>query len=261
MNERYLTAAVLIAIIAPCIYLGGIPLYILIAVLALIITWEINKLAAREWPPFLRLLMYPLMLVVLYASWRSIDYFVVAMIFSLIVLLAALVFEKKVAVEDVGLWFIMLNIVGFMIFGIALMYTVDRWMIFYMAVATALTDTAAYFVGRAYGKHKLNERISPNKTLEGSIGGYIAGCASSLLFAWFVLKPIWDMSPGFFISSSLIVPLTAQIGDLVFSAVKRRYQVKDFSNIFPGHGGALDRLDSISFSCMTIAILIIIFLT
>ena len=115
-------------------------------------------------------------------------------------------------------------------------------------LATYLTDTGAYFAGRFFGRHKLNERISPKKTIEGAIGGYLFGAIGSFLFGYFM---VLDLFPLWYISLiSCTMPLAGQLGDLSFSAVKRHFNVKDFGTIFPGHGGVLDRIDSLIFNLL-----------
>lgn len=105
-------------------------------------------------------------------------------------------------------------------------------------------DSAAYYVGRAFGKHRLAPKISPKKTVEGGIAGLVASMlAGAIGGVWFLGEP-W-------LSVTLIAGVTAimgQIGDLAESALKRSAAVKDSSSILPGHGGILDRLDSLFFA-------------
>ena len=104
----------------------------------------------------------------------------------------------------------------------------------------------AYFSGVTLGKHKLCPAISPKKTIEGSIGGIIfciIGCvAYRLILASFHdnLPPVW-----IFAVLGFVVSIVSQIGDLMFSLIKRRYGLKDYGILFPGHGGVLDRFDSV----------------
>ena len=141
------------------------------------------------------------------------------------------------------------------------------FLLFYVALGACLNDAFAYFVGVFFGKHKMNERISPKKTWEGFFGGviltsiFISGFALIFAFTGHPLLPgILDVEHMYhiFILSS-VIPLVSTLGDLVFSSIKRHYQIKDFSNILPGHGGILDRLDSLIFAGITAAIYISIF--
>ncbi|NLY76991.1 MAG: phosphatidate cytidylyltransferase [Tissierellia bacterium] len=105
------------------------------------------------------------------------------------------------------------------------------------------TDTFAYVFGCLFGKHKLCPKLSPKKTIEGSIGGILGSIVLVFLLAtYFKLKPLW-----FFIVIALTGSIIAQIGDLTASKIKRLTGIKDFGFIMPGHGGILDRFDSILF--------------
>ena len=127
----------------------------------------------------------------------------------------------------------------------------------YIAIACYGTDAFAYFTGVKFGKHKMIPRISPNKTWEGAIGGYVAGLVLSLIFGLSLLN--FEALPShLIIFLSITLPIIAQLGDLSFSAIKRHYKLKDFGTIFPGHGGVLDRIDSLLFCIIyTYAVLII----
>ncbi|GIW22600.1 MAG: phosphatidate cytidylyltransferase [Candidatus Sericytochromatia bacterium] len=103
----------------------------------------------------------------------------------------------------------------------------------------AFCDIFAYFVGKKFGKHKLIQEISPNKTLEGSIGGTFASIFISVVFSYFI-----NINYMHAIILGLIVSIISQIGDLVESLIKRDLGKKDSGNLIPGHGGLLDRIDS-----------------
>lgn len=109
-------------------------------------------------------------------------------------------------------------------------------------LATFAVDTGAYAVGRAVGRHRMAPRISPKKTWEGAAGGYVAGVA-----ALFALNALFDtgVGAGTIWPLAVAVPPAAMIGDLFESWMKRRMGVKDASGLLPGHGGFLDRLDSV----------------
>jgi phosphatidate cytidylyltransferase len=114
--------------------------------------------------------------------------------------------------------------------------------VFLAVFSTFATDTGAYFVGRAIGRTKLAPSISPGKTVEGAIGGTISGFAAVLLFNYILGLRV---EAALIIPLALLVPIAAQIGDLVESKLKRSMQVKDASRLIPGHGGLMDRFDSI----------------
>jgi phosphatidate cytidylyltransferase len=113
------------------------------------------------------------------------------------------------------------------------------------------TDTAAFFTGRQVGGERLAPGISPSKTWSGAIGGLVAGTVfGTLLWVLFTASPWWI---GVCLSAGL--SLLGQVGDLSESALKRRFRVKDSGDIIPGHGGLMDRLDSLTFGVLFLAAL------
>lgn len=123
-------------------------------------------------------------------------------------------------------------------------------------IITFACDSGAYFAGTYLGKHKLAPNVSPSKTIEGSIGGFAAGILILLLYGFILKLCGFEVSFGILAIYGFLGSLACQLGDLAFSAIKRTYNVKDFGTIFPGHGGALDRFDSMSFVAPVIAILL-----
>ena len=109
-----------------------------------------------------------------------------------------------------------------------------------------MTDTGAYFVGVLFGKHKLIPKVSPKKTIEGSVGG-ILGCIAGFALYGFIIQSVCEVSVNYvaIIVLAAIISVVSQFGDLVASYIKREREIKDFGFIFPGHGGVLDRFDSI----------------
>ena len=112
-----------------------------------------------------------------------------------------------------------------------------------MFVAILLTDVGCYYAGTRFGKHKLAPVISPNKTIEGSVGGAVSAITGALIVGYFIGVE-WYLS----VVAGLICTAFAQIGDLCESLIKRDAGVKDSGNSLPGHGGFLDRTDSFVFT-------------
>lgn len=138
---------------------------------------------------------------------------------------------------------------------VGLRNTVDgRNWVFFALLITYASDTAAFFVGRSLGRHKLATAISPAKTWEGSIGGLAGAIVLSLvflpthLFTWVNPLHIPVLQYWSTIVIALLVSITGQLGDLIESLFKRNMGAKDSGNILPGHGGALDRMDSVAFA-------------
>ena len=113
------------------------------------------------------------------------------------------------------------------------------WIIFCLGIPW-LADSGAYFAGSYFGKHKLCPNISPNKTVEGAIGGILAGTLSALLIG-LIFKLIY----GELVLVAFVNSIISIFGDLTFSVIKRSCKIKDFGSIMPGHGGLLDRFDSV----------------
>ena len=106
------------------------------------------------------------------------------------------------------------------------------------------SDSGAYFIGLKWGKQKLAPHISPKKTLEGAIGGVVSGGLCALIYGVILLLCGFGVNLVSLTVFGLIGSVISQLGDLTFSAFKRQYDIKDYGNILPGHGGALDRFDS-----------------
>ncbi len=123
-------------------------------------------------------------------------------------------------------------------------------LLFFLPVAlTWLSDTAAYFGGRRFGRRKLAPVVSPNKTVEGGVLGLLAGPAGALVYGYLVLPSLPDaLGPVVLVGLGFLIAAAAILGDLAESALKRECGVKDSSGLLPGHGGFLDRMDSLLWS-------------
>lgn len=152
-------------------------------------------------------------------------------------------------------------------------------LLFFICIGTWASDVGAYLFGMLFGKHKMNPRISPHKTWEGYFGGAFVSLAVSLGLAA-VMEYCFDMPliPGllqfknspaleamgilhgtawpFLVIVSLLFPFVGNVGGFLFSLVKRQYGIKDFGKLFPGHGGVIDRFDSIFTNCIVTSIII-----
>lgn len=169
---------------------------------------------------------------------------------SIMLLFAKVVITKmKTNFEDVVFSsFGIIYIIGFIIFLPLLFATENgKFLIWYLAIASWGTDTFAYLVGMKFGKHKLTP-ISPKKSVEGSIGGIVGAVILAIVYTYFINK-FGNLGISYFAIMGIIIILSilSQIGDLAASSIKRYAGIKDFSNLIPGHGGMLDRIDSILF--------------
>ena len=178
--------------------------------------------------------------------------------FYLLYLFAAGVFlQGKLKFSSIGSAAMMVIYIVFSFTSIVLLRCRENgvFLLYLAFIGPFLTDAFAYFTGILFGKHKLLPAISPKKTVEGSVGGTVFGSASFLLFGW-VISLITAAHPqivggvltpnyGALAIYGLIISVFSQVGDLTMSWIKREFGVKDYGRIFPGHGGVLDRFDSV----------------
>ena len=254
MKQRIISGVALLVLLLPCVYIGGLPLQILLILVSLIGVFEILSICNR---PKAKLYLYPLIAIfVLYSVLFEAQLLISSevMIIFLLILLTCGVLDVSLQWNRICYYFVasVLVAMGFhMIYQIRLIYGFNYLLL--LALATFGSDTGAYFVGRQFGKHKLNPRLSPKKTIEGSIGGIVVGTVFSVLFGTYFQI---DMNIMVMIIVCMILTMTGQVGDLTFSSIKRNFEVKDFSQLIPGHGGILDRFDSILFNAMTFGIIL-----
>ncbi len=176
-------------------------------------------------------------------------------IYIIALFLIAIACHEQLPLERLGMVFMMSLLIPF---GMACMvFTRDFFQadaVFYVVliiVAAWMTDIGAYFIGSFFGKHKLVPKISPKKTVEGAVGGIAISLLSvviiSLFYQFVCLGDSAAVSWGILIPYSLAAALVSMLGDLAASLVKRACGVKDFGKLLPGHGGLLDRFDSVLF--------------
>ena len=197
--------------------------------------------------------------LMLFNGLKSISWFFITIIVA-VVLIPTLSLLGKDSLEE-KFKSMMIYLSGFFYFGLTFgLFSLIRghgnnyhWLTFALAVPW-ICDTAAYFGGRFLGKHKFAPKISPNKTWEGAISGVVFSTIAGILFALFLLKSENLIHVGIV---ALFIGILGQTGDLVESLLKRAAGVKDSGNVFPGHGGILDRTDSL---LMSVSVIYIFFL-
>lgn len=252
MKQRFLTALAITAVVLPTFLYGGWPFRIVVFFFILTSLYEIYAVKKQVWPIWLYILMVGM--IILFASFNLITMYIAFIILLMGLFLITITFDWFTPM-DASYIFTMLMLLATALRSVFLTVSYGRIELVYILVVTYLTDTGAYFAGYFFGKNKLNERISPKKTIEGAIGGWVIGALSGLIFAYFLV----DRLPfSFMIVTSLVLPIVAQLGDLAFSSIKRHFEIKDFGMIFPAHGGVLDRIDSLLFSLMTFYVLIVL---
>ena len=168
--------------------------------------------------------------------------------YMLYLMFCAVIFHKRCDLNTLSLCFILVIYVigGFSAMQVLRDLPDGILAVISVILAAWVTDIFAYFTGRLLGKHKLCETISPKKTIEGSIGGTVSCAIIFVIYSFIIFNrttPIYGYIFMFVVS--IVLSVVAQIGDLSMSLVKRKFGIKDFGSLFPGHGGALDRFDSL----------------
>ena len=157
--------------------------------------------------------------------------------------------DMKTSFKDIAYTFLGIFYVVFFMMFVAFIDGMQngKILIWYAIIAAWGTDIFAYFIGKHFGKHKFS-KVSPKKSIEGCIAGTVGAILLMLLYTY-VANTFWGMnySYGFIAMIGLILSLIGQIGDFAASSIKRYVDIKDYSNLIPGHGGMLDRIDSLIF--------------
>lgn len=187
----------------------------------------------------------------MWSYWGSVRAIFVLMmvIFFGLMFLEMMLDHIKVHFETISMCFVAGVIIPYMLSALIriLMLSYGRYVILIPFVVAFTSDAGAYFVGMKFGKHKLAPVVSPNKTIEGVVGGMAAAVISMLIYALILDLPLkCNVSYGCAILYGLIGSVIGTFGDLCFSAVKRQTGIKDYGNLIPGHGGVLDRFDSLT---------------
>ena len=254
MKIRVLSAIIIIAIFVPLLIIGELPFAIFMSILSVGGLYELIKVreSKKKIPTILKLFAYVMVFAFCMYNFDSIeftsqfDYRVMALI--LFLFLSPIVFIHnfdKYNYNDALYLIGCLLFIGLSFNLIVITRNANIVYLLYLLLITTITDTFALLSGMLVGKHKMSPKISPKKTWEGLVGGVFMGTFISTAFYFTVINS--NVSLVFLIFSTMLLCLIGQLGDLVFSSIKRYYEVKDFSNLIPGHGGILDRFDSLVF--------------
>ena len=263
MKKRVISAIIALIIVVPLIILGGIPYYVGVGLLSIIGYYEITQVYAKEKeiPLNVRIISMSTYLCLIASSIREYS-FVLDHRFIILNILACMlpliVYDKSKYDSDDALKLLSTTLLLSIAFNFMIIIrNISLYYLLYVLTITICSDTFAHFVGTMIGKHKLCPHVSPNKTVEGLIGGVFFGTFLGSVFFMTLINA--NAKLFLVVLISFILSLISELGDLIFSAIKRKYGVKDYGNIMPGHGGVLDRLDSIIFAILAFSYLVSLF--
>lgn len=244
MLVRILSALVLLPVLFFVIIKGGWILKVAVLVVILLSIKEFTEAFRQSGTKPTNILLYLLSVLLVFPSWSNPWTVLPALLFTLIFVESALLIFGKRSVEDISV-----SVLTFVYISVALSTVVSineraADFVWYIFIFAFVTDTCAYFAGKMLGKTKLIPTVSPKKTVEGSLGGII-GCVivSGLYASWAHPQYLYVV-----LAASVAGSVISQFGDLFASVFKRKLGIKDYGNLIPGHGGMLDRMDSIIFT-------------
>ncbi len=247
MLTRIISGLLLLPILFFVIIKGGIFIYLGGIICSLIGLYEFFKVFESSGYKPLKITTYIATIIMYTAMTYSgmvFSHIIISITYIIVAAGAVYIMNRRIRIED-----LMITLMGYIYIPVFLSHinllsiegSIFIWLLFIFAWGS---DTCAYFVGIFFGKHKLIPEISPKKTIEGSIGGILGTVIITLLFA----KYFQEQNLLYFVPLAVIGSVVSQIGDLFASAIKREFGIKDYGNLIPGHGGILDRFDSILFT-------------
>lgn len=270
MKQRVITGVILAAILLPFLFVPKWLFFVLIAVLVGVGIVEMFTVLTKQQTIPKAVMLYPLMgaiilyggLLLAYLGVIHISLVAVLLLVAVITGLMLTVFVPAFSSSTLALgWFAIIYVsIGFL--SVSAIRHDGITTLIYLLLLVMMTDNFAYIFGMKIGKRKLAPTISPKKSVEGAIAGTLVGVPIATWFAYaFDVYP-FDAYQVFLVVAipvGIVISALGQIGDLIASRIKRDANVKDFSNLLPGHGGILDRFDSTAFASMALfAVLMII---
>lgn len=254
MKTRIITGAVALLLFLPFLILGGNYFLFASIVLSVLAIYEIVKISFGKLNISVLLLSMLVMLGIFFR--KDIDNEILLLGFLSIVFLLLseiIISSHKVKIVDMATVLFLSFYISMGFYSLYSLRILGMGFMFYLLITIWVTDSGAYFGGMKFGKRKLSPNISPNKSIEGSIIGSMSSILVAIIFYFST-----NIFSNIFIAIlvTLVVSVVGQMGDLVESAYKREYNVKDSSNLLPGHGGIFDRFDSVILASPFLLVLI-----
>lgn len=260
MKTRVITSIGILAVAIALVALAFTPVFCIgIAVLSVIACFELLRVFGmhKDWhisaPTYVLAAVFPMAAYITKVVDGALMTFILilgSVIFSFLVyLLGVAVFShKKIKYAKVAEVFMSVIYVIISFTSLSLLMYVNKGIFYFgiLIISSWGCDAGAYLIGSKFGKHKLIPDVSPNKSVEGAIGGIIISILLNLLYG-FLMTTFFEVSANYIALAilGLVLSVVAMTGDLIASLIKREYGIKDYSNLLPGHGGIVDRFDSV----------------
>ena len=242
-SKRLITSLILMLLLIGVFYIGNIGIYLMVMVLSFFSFSEINnlkyfKIKLQFYIPFLIIIYFLISKSKIFNL--SDEFLLIFYTLSSLFIIISLFQKSNIHFSIIGF---LINSTFFSIIYIITNQSLEYKLIFIIITIISLCDIFAYLTGKRFGKHKIFPKISPNKTIEGYIGG--AFCSLFLIIITFLHYNLKDLSLILYV---IIIIISSFVGDLYVSFFKRKSNIKDLGTLFPGHGGVLDRIDGWLFS-------------
>ena len=248
LRTRVITAVVGLAIFIPLILIGHLPLALAAIVLGIIAMSEILIMKKMFLTSFAAIMSYiGVAIITMPQNWLSwlpshFNRLTTFYVIVILILLHTVIHKGRFSFDDAGVLVLGMLYIGMGFNAFVQARAVNFATLLYGMLIVWLTDSGAYIFGRQFGKHKLAPKVSPHKTIEGSVLGTVF--ATIVLSIYLVFFHVGYDNYALMVVATFVLSIFGQFGDLIESALKRYYGVKDSGKILPGHGGILDRFDS-----------------
>ncbi|MCL1996686.1 MAG: phosphatidate cytidylyltransferase [Defluviitaleaceae bacterium] len=260
MLKRTIYSLVLFPVVVYVVVVGGMPLRITLLAVSAIALWELYKAVYTKLSAINYLGFLPIFLLHFF---MSNEYFFVFVLVWIMVNFIYLVFAYEVTNGKANPLYYIANMVlpfytGAFFATIYLSRNISPYFVWLIFIGAWGYDTCAYFFGKFFGKRKLTPILSPNKTIEGAIGGVVGASVIGVAYSLVVsgIFGLYDINILLYGIICGVLAIFAQFGDLAASTIKRYTGIKDFGRIIPGHGGVMDRFDSVMFTGPTFYIIL-----
>lgn len=250
MKQRIITAIVALILFIPVVYMGSWVLELVVAGLGIIALFELFRMKGNNLFTIEGIISILALLGLLFPHYVSLflpEYMntqVILYPFVLLLLVSTVFSKNDFTFDDVAVAVLGIMYIGYGFRFLLLTRNAGLDLLLFVLFVVWATDIGAYMIGRKLGKHKLAPSISPNKTIEGAFGGIVMALIIAFIYLTYYPQ---NYNTGWMLALTVVLSIAGQLGDLVESAFKRYYNVKDSGNILPGHGGILDRFDSLLF--------------